>query len=60
MDRVTGVSSALTPLQQWATQVHEVFTSLQWAGFSEPQSIAIVAAMQRPTETGGSAHGTTA
>lgn len=47
----TSSSVTLTPLEAWAARVHEAWSSLVAAGFSESNACLIVAHMQ---QTGGS------
>jgi len=45
MDSDAGVFADLTPLGQWASQIHEFYRALQGAGFTEFEALTLVAGM---------------
>jgi hypothetical protein len=44
----TGVLADLSPLEQWATQVHELYEAMQKVGFSGSEALSLIAGMTRP------------
>jgi len=45
MDSDAGVIANLTPLGIWAAQIHEFYTALQDAGFTETEALTLVTGM---------------
>ena len=48
-DQGAGVPLALSPLDQWAAQAHEMYESLVAAGFEDDAALAILVGMTRQT-----------
>jgi hypothetical protein len=51
MDHEAGVLADLSPLQQWATQVHELYSAMQQAGFTGPEALVLIGGMLKQPET---------
>lgn len=51
MEEGAGVSANLSPLQMWAAQAHEMYTSLLAAGFTGPEALTILVGYTRQVET---------
>jgi hypothetical protein len=45
------VPVGLSPLEQWAAQAHEMYTSLMKAGFEDAEAITILVGMTRQVDT---------
>jgi len=45
-----GVFAALTPLEEWATQVHEIYLAAVKAGFEQQDALTLISNMSRHTE----------
>lgn len=46
----TGVLANLSPLEQWATQMHELYTAMQKAGFASSEALTLIAGMTRQVD----------
>jgi hypothetical protein len=44
------VELQLSPLAQWATQMHELYTAMQQAGFDSNEALSLIAGMARPVD----------
>lgn len=46
----TGVLANLSPLEQWATQLHELYIAMQKAGFASTEALMLIAGMTRQVD----------
>jgi hypothetical protein len=42
-----GVSANLSPLEQWATQVHEIYLAMLKAGFTTNEALTLIVDMSQ-------------
>jgi hypothetical protein len=46
----TGVLADMSPLQQWATQLHEIYISMLQAGFASAEALTLIAGITRQVD----------
>jgi hypothetical protein len=49
-EKGTGIFSDLSPLQQWATQVHEMYQAMLAAGFSSVEALTLIGTMTKNSD----------
>lgn len=46
-----GVSATLSPLEQWAAQVHELYQAMLKAGFTGSEALTLIAGMSQRADS---------